>query len=378
MSGAVALQIPNSPIFSSPRIPSIFCKSCASPSIHGPQSPKSLLLPSSSSSSSSSSASALPKSPLATRICEKRLEVNSCAVLKRKRPAKIDIPVVGGVWGFDLETPRKEEERIEVVEVEGDGYSVYSKRGRRGLMEDRHSAFVDVKGDSKQAFFGVFDGHGGAKAAEFASKNLQKNILAEVSNRCEEEGIEMAIKNGYLTTDREFLNQSVGGGACCVTALIHNGDLVVSNAGDCRAVMSRGGVAEVLTSDHQPSRQDERERIESLGGYVDCSHGVWRIQGTLAVTRGIGDRNLKQWVIAEPETKVLRIKPDCEFLILASDGLWDKVTNQEAVDIVRPLCIGIKKPELFSACKKLTELSQRRGSIDDISVLIIQLGHFSP
>ncbi|KAF2319105.1 hypothetical protein GH714_013316 [Hevea brasiliensis] len=156
--------------------------------------------------------------------------------------------------------------------------------------------------------------------------------------------------------------------------MIHKGDLVVSNAGDCRAVMSRGGVAEALSSDHHPSREDERDRIEALGGYVDCCHGVWRIQGSLAVTRGIGDRHLKQWVISEPETKVLKIKPECEFLILASDGLWDKVANQEAVDLVRPLCIGVDKSELFSACKKLSELSSRRGSIDDISVMIIQLG----
>ena len=58
---------------------------------------------------------------------------------------------------------------------------------------------------------------------------------------------------------------------------------------------------------------------------MDLCRGVWRIQGCLAVSRGIGDQHLKQWVIAEPETKIISIKPECEFLILASDGLWDKV-----------------------------------------------------
>uniref|UniRef100_A0A803QYL7 PPM-type phosphatase domain-containing protein n=2 Tax=Cannabis sativa TaxID=3483 RepID=A0A803QYL7_CANSA len=140
--------------------------------------------------------------------------------------------------------------------------------------------------------------------------------------------------------------------------------------------MSRGGVAEALTTDHRPSRKDEKDRIENLGGYVDCCNGVWRIQGSLAVSRGIGDRHLKEWVIAEPETKVLEIKPECEFLILGSDGLWDKITNQEAVDIVRPLCIGVDKPEPLSACKKLVELSVKKGSIDDISVVVIPLGQF--
>lgn len=109
---------------------------------------------------------------------------------------------------------------------------------------------------------------------------------------------------------------------------------------------------------------------------MDCYQGVWRVQGSLAVSRGIGDRHLKQWITAEPETRVLRIEPDYEFLILASDGLWDKVNNQEAVDAVRPLCMGVEKPMTAFACKRLAELAVIRGSIDDISVMIIQLGHF--
>ncbi|KAL6953593.1 acyl-coenzyme A oxidase [Sarracenia purpurea var. burkii] len=65
------------------------------------------------------------------------------------------------------------------------------------------------------------------------------------------------------------------------------------------------------------------------GGYVDCCHGVWRIRGSLAVSRGIGDGHLKQWVTAKLETKILKIKPNFEFLILASDGLWDKVMHSK-------------------------------------------------
>lgn len=111
------------------------------------------------------------------------------------------------------------------------------------------------------------------------------------------------------------------------------------------------------------------------GGYVDTFHGVWRIQGSLAVSRGIGDAHLKKWVIAEPETKILRIDVDHEFLILASDGLWDKVSNEEAVDIARPFCLGTEK-SLLLACKKLVDLSASRGSSDDISVMLIPLRQF--
>lgn len=66
---------------------------------------------------------------------------------------------------------------------------------------------------------------------------------------------------------------------------------------------------------------------------MDCCRGVWRIQGSLAVSRGIGDRQLKQWVIAEPQTRILSIRPECEFLILASDGLWDKVKLPQITDV---------------------------------------------
>lgn len=204
--------------------------------------------------------------------------------------------------------------------------------------------------------FGVYDGHGGAKAAEFAATNLDKNVIDHVEKMGDQD-IEAAVKLGYLMTDSEFLKEGSHGGSCCVTVLIKKGELVVSHAGDCRAVISRGGVGVALTSDHRPSREDEKSRIVALvkliialpfkfyqpllytagktheivylfmqGGYVDCSRaGVWRINGSLAVSRGIGDEHLKQWVTAEPETKILAIEPDFEFLILASDGLWDKV-----------------------------------------------------
>lgn len=114
-----------------------------------------------------------------------------------------------------------------------------------------------------QAFFGVFDGHGGAKAAEFAARNMKRNILDEVLRRGDNE-IEEAVKHGYLNTDSNFLEEDLRGGSCCLTALIRNGNLVVSNAGDCRAVLSKGGIAKALTSDHRPSREDEKTRIEKL------------------------------------------------------------------------------------------------------------------
>ncbi|KAI9091636.1 hypothetical protein K1719_028079 [Acacia pycnantha] len=385
MSCSVALS--NSPVFS----PSA-CLFCNKPSVVISSSPESLSLPlshlkpSAAASSSSSSSPSSPSSPFRLRLLKPPPPTalsNSAsasapsssstspngAVLKRKRPARLAIPVSSLSFGATA-TPSSSVVARDVLEVEGLEFSVYCKRGRREYMEDRYSAAVNLQGQPKQAFFGIFDGHGGSKAAEFAAQNLEKNVMDEVTKRDEDDDIEEAVKHGYLKTDSDFLKKDLHGGSCCVTALIRNGNLVVSNAGDCRAVISRGGVAEALTSDHRPSREDEKDRIETTGGYVDFCRGVWRIQGSLAVSRGIGDRYLKQWVIAEPETKVLRIEPEHDLLILASDGLWDKVSNQEAVDIARNMA------QPLMACKKLVDLSVSRGSSDDTSVMLVKLGHY--
>ncbi|KAJ9128463.1 hypothetical protein P3X46_022141 [Hevea brasiliensis] len=337
MSCSVAVS--NSPVFSPSS--SLFCNN-KTPVLISPSPSETLTLtlthlkasqaPSSSSSSSPSSPcsplrlrlqkppSALPSSTLASTSALSLGSSASGTVLKRKRPARLDIPVTA--MGFEVPiTPAVEEA---VIEREGSVYSVYCKRGRREAMEDRFSAVLDLQGDPKQAFFGIFDGHGGSKAAQYASEYLDKNIVKEIDKR-DEEQLEDAVKHGYLNTDSQFLKEDLRGGSCCVTALVRKGNLVVSNVGDCRAVVSISGVAEALTSDQRPSREDEKNRIENLGGYVDLIHGVWRIQGSLAVSRGIGDGHLKQWVIAEPETKIIKINHDHEFLILASDGLWDRV-----------------------------------------------------
>ncbi|MCD9643020.1 hypothetical protein HAX54_030124 [Datura stramonium] len=383
MSCTVAIS--NSPAFSpAPRVPmtsSLLCRSASfSSSSSSCKSSETLTLTKFPSFTSSSSPSSQLKnlriqkpSPAQISLVRNSAECSTSPILKRKRPARLDIPVVSTNFG---NFPATTVAAADFVEAEGDEYSVCCKRGRRGAMEDRYSAFVNLQGDSKQGMFGVFDGHGGAKAAEFAAEHLNKNIMDELARRKDEDVVE-ALKNGYLKTDSEFLSQEFRGGSCCVTALIRKGNLVVSNAGDCRAVVSRGGIAEALTSDHKPSRKDEKDRIETSGGYVDCSNGVWRIHGSLAVSRGIGDRYLKQWVISEPETKVVELNPELEFLVLASDGLWDKVSNQEVVDTARPLCTGgISKPQPLLASKKLIDLAVSRGSVDDTSVMIIQLQQF--
>lgn len=64
------------------------------------------------------------------------------------------------------------------------------------------------------------------------------------------------------------------------------------------------------------------------GGYVEIHRGAWRVHGVLSVSRSIGDAHLKSWVLGEPDTTILHLTTDMEFLVLASDGLWEEVRRE--------------------------------------------------
>lgn len=91
--------------------------------------------------------------------------------------------------------------------------------------------------------------------------------------------------------------------------------------------------------DHKPNRQDERTRIENAGGVVVWA-GTWRVGGVLAVSRAFGDRLLKRYVVATPDITEETVGPDDQLVVLASDGLWDVVSNDDAVSLVKDIKVG--------------------------------------
>ncbi|XP_048502714.2 uncharacterized protein LOC104897184 [Beta vulgaris subsp. vulgaris] len=275
-------------------------------------------------------------------------KINVSCSLKRKRPPKIQIPNVLKEIEIDTQfkfgcSPVKNDS---ICCFEDLGVGVYSIKGKKKFMEDTHKIVSSIDGNSKKGFFGVYDGHGGKKAAEFVADSLHKNVLEMVDNCVGNIAREEAVKSAYLKTDKEFLQQGVSSGSCCVTVLIEGTEMVVSNIGDCRAVLCRGGVAEALTKDHRVEMEEERKRIEDKGGYVEFHKGAWRVHGILSVSRSIGDSHLKDWVVSEPDTTILDLTPNMDFLVLASDGLWEEVGNQEAIDIVLQSRVIEKKHEL--------------------------------
>mmetsp|Transcript_10045 Transcript_10045/g.27975 ORF Transcript_10045/g.27975 Transcript_10045/m.27975 type:complete len:384 (-) Transcript_10045:50-1201(-) len=302
---------------------------------------------------------------------------------KRKRPPALSISNdmrthVSGMQ-MQLATERELEDASlaeEVTVVQGRTFALSSKRGKRRFScEDAYQAAPGLDGDPTRGIFSVFDGHGGREAADYAADNLHDNILREI-NRVESsldldeftEQVKAAMIEGFLATDQEFLSLGdLQGGATATTAYLSKGRIWVANVGDCRAVICQGGEAVALTHDHRPDCAKEREAVERRGGEIVRE----RVQGVLGVSRALGDRELKSYITAEPSVFCGPVSESSEFLILGTDGLWDHVDNQEAVQLVR-LALDEKRG-IHAACRGLVELARANRSRDDISVLVVEL-----
>ena len=314
-------------------------------------------------------------------------------------------------------------------------YGVAAVQGRRPYMEDMHQV-ADFDDEPAAAnvgmthFFAVFDGHGGKRAAAWAHAHLVQNLLQELksgggarhgggdadgnaensSSTPSATALDAAAVDAFHRTDAAFLKQAalrripdgstavtcmvqtVGGGgggsssessngADAAAAAANGGGggggggaakaerrLLVANLGDSRCVMVRSdGTALPLSSDHKPNRPDERLRVQAAGGQVIYA-GCWRVQGDLAVSRAFGDAHLKAYgVSSTPELSELRLTSRDAYLVLASDGLWDVVDEQQCASSV------LRAADPLAAARALCDLASTRGSMDNITVLVVAL-----
>lgn len=159
-----------------------------------------------------------------------------------------------------------------------------------------------------------------------------------------------------------------------------NRSLLVANAGDCRAVLSRRGAAVELSEDHRPDCTKERMRIESLGGYIDDGY----LNGQLGVTRALGDWHLEGMkemggrggpLSAEPELKLVTLTNEDEFLIIGSDGIWEVFTSQNAVGFARRRLQ--EHNDLKLCCKEMVKEAIKRRATDNLTIVMVSF-HLEP
>lgn len=224
-------------------------------------------------------------------------------------------------------------------------YAVSEMQGWRITMEDAHAAVLTLEDGStgNNAFFAVYDGHGGGNVAKFAGKNVHKRLLAEEAYR--EKRYDEALKRAFLGTDEDLLadpghTRDPSGCTAVAALLTHDKKIYVANAGDSRSVISVKGEVKPLSFDHKPSSDTERARIVGAGGYIEYG----RVNGNLALSRALGDFEFKknyslipqkQVITADPDVTMHEVTEDDEFLVLACDGIWDCLSSQQVVDFIR-------------------------------------------
>ncbi|KAF8025772.1 hypothetical protein BT93_F2569 [Corymbia citriodora subsp. variegata] len=269
-------------------------------------------------------------------------------------------------------------------------------------------------------FFGVYDGHGGSRVAEYCCERIHLALAEEIGQVKDNIGNGNVGEARQVMWERAFTNcfqrvdDETGGkvsrgstsnhgdasstsskpvapetvGSTAVVALVCSSHIIVANCGDSRAVLLRGKESMPLSVDHKPDTEKEYARIDAAGGKVIQWNG-YRVFGVLAMSRSIGDRYLKPWIIPEPEVMFVPRARDDECLILASDGLWDVMTNEEACEVARRRILlwhkknGVSSspldrgngidPAAQAATDYLLMLALERGSKDNISVIVVDL-----
>ncbi|XP_035205266.1 protein phosphatase 1L-like [Stegodyphus dumicola] len=265
---------------------------------------------------------------------------------------------------------------------------VYAIKGRRPRMEDRFSVISDK--ESGISMYGIFDGHGGDFAAEFVEKHLFKELLkklqAVVKKEVKKEPYNLTnefvelLTKGILDVDLELLvkvkaSRDVAGTTALV-AVVYKNKLIVANVGDSRGVIcdSKGNTVP-LSFDHKPDQLKERRRIREAGGFISFN-GVWRVAGILATSRALGDFPLKDrnLVIARPDILTFDLADlNPQFMILATDGLWDTFSNEDAVAFVKDHI----QSDLYKGARSLALQAHKNGSMDNITVLVASFSNIT-
>jgi len=294
----------------------------------------------------------------------------------------------------------------------------------RNYNEDRVSIILNIMKPAsrmneewpKCSFFGVYDGHGGVNCADFLRDNLHQYVIREPSFPWDPKE---AIIKGFEAAEQAFLtaaeNRPNGeldkSGSCAIIALIVGDMCYAANVGDSRAVMSGEGGNKIynLSRDHKPSEENEQRRIIEGGGKIYQTQapifrptnegigskgetqfllGPHRVfPGRLSVSRTFGDIEAKlvkyggnpNAVIATPEIKVFKISDNHDFIVLACDGIYDKLSSRDVVKCVWE-STREKASDIHQQCglgvEEIMRESLNRRTLDNITVLMICFKNF--
>eukprot|EP01124_Arcella_intermedia_P026332 TRINITY_DN4920_c0_g2_i1.p1 TRINITY_DN4920_c0_g2~~TRINITY_DN4920_c0_g2_i1.p1 ORF type:complete len:572 (-),score=99.08 TRINITY_DN4920_c0_g2_i1:148-1863(-) len=242
--------------------------------------------------------------------------------------------------------------------------------GKRQDMEDEMVILgLGPRCRKNEDYYAVFDGHGGKEASLLAAESLHKHLDRQL--RITKGDVVKAMVESFNDAQAVCDKKGMICGTCALVTFFRGKELYISNLGDSRAVLGRkAGVGLAITKDHKPEQPEETERIRSVGGFVkepEKNTDVYRVNGKISVSRALGDRDFKPSVSHDPDVYSIELTDDDYFVVLACDGIWDAVPDQDAVNLV----FQTRDPQ--TAALGLLRLARKRASIDNISVIVIFL-----
>ncbi|XP_041643109.1 protein phosphatase 1F isoform X1 [Cheilinus undulatus] len=269
--------------------------------------------------------------------------------------------------------------------------STHAIKNTRRKMEDKHLALPEfnqlfgIQDGVKRAYYAVFDGHGGVDAAIFAATHLHVSLSREQKLQSDAAA---AFKSAFTHTDDMFRGKAkrerLRSGSTGVAVLIQGQELTVAWLGDSQAILVRKRETVTLMEPHKPDREDEKQRIEDLGGCVTFM-GCWRVNGTYAVSRAIGDFDQKPYVSGDADCSTTQLLGDEDYLLLACDGFFDAVSPSEVPGLVLDALQQPDDPEEdapldqsddavgLRVAQRLVGHAKAAGSSDNITVMLVFL-----
>ena len=247
----------------------------------------------------------------------------------------------------------------------------FSEQGNRKYQEDRALVLLPTADDHCHLLIaGVFDGHGGQEVSSLLHEHLLPTLLSG-----------KPPYDAFHEMNDRIAAAGLTSGSTAVTVCIDGLKVTCANCGDSRAVMGvMGGPAIPLSKDHGfDDCEAEIARIHDAGGHVFNVCGKPRVNGVLNMTRAIGDLALRPFIICDPDVKIFYIGTENDVIVIGTDGLWDVMTNDQAVDIVRRViarCMykGTNRNNICKiAARLLTKAALAKGSVDNITAVVIDL-----
>ena len=230
----------------------------------------------------------------------------------------------------------------------------------RQSMEDIGILIPDLTTDYKVSLFGIFDGHGGTDVVKFVKNRLPQLIKIYLNDLFP---VEIAFKNAFKKVDEElkfFDSEYIGTTATLI--LIKDNKIYCANVGDTKAYIIYDKTYKQISNDHKCTNEDERKRITEIGGKIIKN----RVMGQLILTRTLGDLYVKQFgVINTPDINVYDINETINYIIIASDGVWD------VVDLDTITNMGKAGKNVGEFCKDIVKLSINKGTKDNVSCIVV-------